>query len=57
MTPGTAAIVAQAVVVGRPTWSPAVIAALARMFQQYQSTPALPECTPGDKDQESPHAN
>lgn len=45
MTAGAAAIVASAVVRGRPTWSPEVIAALARMFHD-QRTAKASECTP-----------
>lgn len=38
MTPGAAAIVANAVVIGRPVWTPAVIAALAAMFHAQRTT-------------------
>ena len=46
-------IIANAVVIGCPLWTPAVLAALAQMFAQYQRTPAAPECTPAPS--EVPH--
>lgn len=45
MTAGAAAIVANAVVIGRPVWTPEILAALARMFQD-QRTPETPKRTP-----------
>jgi hypothetical protein len=58
MTAGAAAIVANAVVIGRPVWTPEILAALAAMFLQYQLTPERQERTPPEaKDPESPDAN
>ena len=52
MTPGAAAIVAKAVVSGRPVWTPAVIATLTRMFYE-QRTPETPTCTPAESETEA----